>query len=477
MKPIPLFGDGIKSYSEAVTAQRRLNVFFDARNDGDKQQLVIRGTPGSQLWVTLPVYPIRGWREVKGVLYAVAGANLYSVTTAGTITLLGSMATGGTSLVSLSDNGLQVIVVDGSAGYVFTISGATFASIIDGNFPNGATTVAFLNGRFYVEKPNSQQFYVSASYDGKTWTPATFASKENNPDLLSAVDVLNGMLILWGQTTTEFWQDVGAAGVPVQRINGATQTWGLAAKFSRAYLNNTEVFLGKNPQGSYQVLMLNGYTPQRISTSDLENIIGSFSTSSDAVALTYMIDGHPMYQLTFPTGGRSFLFDAITNLWFDVQTGLSLQARHFGNLGVVFNSNNYISDYSSGNVYQVRGDVYTDNLQPIKRQVTSRHVANDGNRFTIDKIFLDMETGVGLQSGQGSAPMISMEVSKDKGKTFSAPLSVSLGAVGQYESPRPMWRRLGASVDFVFRFTVTDPVKFILIAGSAVTRSMEGQSG
>ncbi|MDB5975143.1 MAG: hypothetical protein JWR07_1903 [Nevskia sp.] len=475
MKPIPLFGDGVKSYSEAVTAQRRLNVFFDVRTDGDKEKIVVRGTPGTVLWITLPVFPIRAWRVVKGVMYALAGANLYSVTSAGVVTTLGSI-TNGSSLCSMSDNGLQVILVDGIAGYIYAIGGA-FTTIVDANFPAGASTVGFLNGRFYVESPNTLRFYLSGSYDGTLWTPVAFASKENNPDNIVAVDVLNGMLILYGGDTTEFWQDNGVANVPVQRIGGTTQTWGLAAKFSRANLNNTQAFLGKNPQGSVQVLMLDGYKPVRISTSDIENIINGFSTFSDAVALTYMIDGHPMYQLTFPTGGRSFLFDAVTHMWFEVQTGLGLMARHYGNLGIVFGAVNYMADYSSGNIYQISGTVYTDNLQPIKRQVVSRHVSNGGNRFSIDKIFLDMETGVGLQSGQGSTPMISMEVSKDKGRTFSAPLSVSLGAVGQYESPRPIWRRIGAAIDFVFRFTVTDPVKFVITSGSAKTRSQEGSDG
>lgn len=473
MKPVPLFGDGIQSYSQVVTAQRRLNCFYDPRPDQDKTQAVLRGTPGTLIWATLPVSPIRGWHIVNSTFYAVAGANLYSVSSVGAYTYLGSIPVG-TGLVSMADNGVQLIIVDGTGGYTFTIAGSVFATIVDGNFPNGATTVAFLNGRFYVNKPNSRQFYVSQSYDGTLWTPVAFATKENSSDLLFAVDVLNGMLILWGVNTTEFWQDVGAANVPVQRINGSTQTWGLAAVFSRAYLNNTEVFLGQNSQGSVQVMMLSGYVPVRVSTTDIENIINSFSTFSDAVALTYMLDGHPMYQLTFPTGGRSFLFDALTNLWSEVQTGLALLARHYGNLGIVFNSINYISDYQSGNIYQLSATQYTDNGTPIKRQVASRHIRNAGNVFGIDELFLDMETGVGLQSGQGSDPQIMMDVSKDGGRTFGIPRMKSLGAVGQYLSPRVIWRRMGSARDFVFRFTMTDPVKFILTGGSVTTRSQEG---
>lgn len=468
MKQIPLFGNGIKSYSEVVTAQRRINCFFDARPDGDKNSYVLRGTPGTVKRFELPSTPVRGWRVVGANMYVVSGRTLYKITDAGVVSSLGTMAAA-TDNVSLADNGIEIMIVDGVGGYVLTVATGVFTTIVDANFPNGATTVSFLNGRFQVEKADSRQYYVGQSYAGATWTPAIFASKENTSDPIIAVQVWNGALILWGSSSMEFWQDIGAAPVPYKRIDGASQSWGLAAVWSRAELNNSVVFLGQNPQGSVQVLMLNGYVPTRISTSDIENIVNGFSTFSDAVALTYMIDGHPMYQLTFPTGNRSFLFDALSGQWQEVQTGLALVNRHYANLGVVFNTLNYVSDYSSGNIYQLVDTEYTDDGTAIKRQGVSRHIRHNGNPFSVDELVLDMDTGVGLQSGQGSDPQIVLKISKDGGRTFGAERWVSIGKVGQYFSPRVIWRRLGMSVDFVFQFTMTDPVKFVITSGYAST--------
>jgi hypothetical protein len=473
MKPIPLFGTGIKSYSQVVTAQRRLNCFFDARTDGDKNAFILRGTPGSVLWVTAPSAPIRGWKVIRGVLYGVAGATVFTVDAVGTITIRGYIPYG-TGKVGLADNGIELIIVDGVGGYILTLGTNVLSVITDGNFPNGATTVSFLNGRFQVEKPNSRQFYIGQSYDGANWTPVAFASKENSSDDIVAVQVLNGSLILWGSTAMEFWQDVGASPIPYQRINGASQTWGVAAKWSRAELNNSLVFLGQNPQGSVQVLMLDGYNPRRISTSDVENIINNFDTFSDAVALTYMIDGHPMYQLTFPTGGRSFLYDAATGAWQEVQTGLALLDRHHADLGIVFNSKNYVSSYLDGGIYELDANAYTDNGTYIKRQATTMHLRNGGEEFSLDEVMLDMETGVGLQVGQGTDPKIMLQASKDGGRTFGCERWASIGKVGEYLSPRVIWRRLGRSRDFVLQFTLTDPVKFIITSGFASSAD-EGQ--
>lgn len=477
MKPIQLFGDGVSSYSQIVTAQRRLNCFFEIRADGDKSQLIIRGTPGSFLWVTLSTNPVRGWKVVGSFLYVVAGSTVLKVATDGSYSLIGTV-TSGTNLVSLADNGIELIIVEGTFGWIVTLSSGAIAKITDPNFPTAPTTVSFLNGRFQVGSPGTRQFFVSQSYAGSVWTPAIFATKENSSDNLIAVQVLNGVLLLWGPNSLEFWQDIGASPVPYQRINGSSQTWGLAAIGSKALFNGSLVFLGQNPEGTVQVMRLSGYKPVPISTNDIESILNKMVQTgvgvSDAVALTYMVDGHPMYQLTLPAGGRSFLYDDLSKAWQEVQTGIELTQRHYGNLGIAFNSLNYVSDYRNGNVYQLSPDTYTDNGTPIKRQVISRHIRNAGNPFSIDDLYIDMETGVGLQSGQGSDPKIMMQVSKDGGRTFGIERWKSIGKVGQYLSPRVIWNRLGQAVDFVFKFTMTDPVKFIIT--SAVATSIDESS-
>lgn len=466
MKPVPLFGTSIASISRQLSSQRRINCFYDIRKDQDKTTIAVRATPGSFGAFTLNDSPIRGWRVVGNYLYVVAGSSVFQVASDSTATLLGTIPNSG-QLVTMTDNFLQLGFVDGSRGYFLTLPSGAPTLITDPNFPNGCTSIDVLNSRAYAEQPNTRSFFASVQLDLSVWTPAAFGTKENASDNLSAVDVLNGALILWGLQNTEFWQDVGLAPLPVQRVNGASQTWGLAAKYSRASLNNTKIFLGQNPQGGVQVLMLNGYTPERVSDSDIENIISGFAIYSDAIGLTYMVDGHPMYQLTFPNANRSFLFDASTRFWFEVQSGLSDFVRNFANLGIVFNAKNYVSDASTGIVYQLSTTSYTDSGSAIKRMVTSRHVRMDGNEFGISEIVLEMETGNGLPFGQGLNPQIMMQVSKDGGRTWGPERWKSMGRLGQYRK-RLIWDCIGSSRDFVFRFTMSDPVSFVITLAEAV---------
>jgi hypothetical protein len=360
-------------------------------------------------------------------------------------------------------------IVDGQQGYSVPLPSGSPTLITDPNFPNGCTSIATLDSRSLAPVPNSRSFNVCQLLAGGTWSPLLQGTKENSSDLLVAVDVLNGFIVLWGATHMECWQDNGnaAPAVPYSRINGASQTWGLAALHSRVQLANTMAFLGQNPQGGVQVLMLNGYTPQRISTSDIENIISSFPVYSDAIGLTYMLDGHPIYQLTFPSANRTFIYDAVTGFWGESQTGVGYIGRDAANLSIVFNTKNFVSDTTTGNIYLLDPNVYTDvGGAAIKRQVVSRHVRVNGNEFSIAEIVLEMETGVGLDSGQGSDPQIMMRVSKDGGKTFGPERWKPLGKKGKYFK-RVRWTRLGSARDFVFMWTVTDPVKFIITLGEA----------
>jgi hypothetical protein len=157
-------------------------------------------------------------------------------------------------------------------------------------------------------------------------------------------------------------------------------------------------------------------------------------------------------------------------MWGEAQTGVGLTGRHYCSLGTGFNGKFYCGDASAGRLYQLSSTAYTDNGNIIPRLLQSRHVFTDYNILGIDELFLDMETGVGLQSGQGSLPQIMLQVSKDNGRTFGIERWVTFGAVGQYKDHRAIWRRFGSSRDFVFRFQMTDPVKFTLSGGGLILK-------
>lgn len=474
-------GGGMAGKSLTVTAQRKLNIYLEHRPDGDKGVKVVAfGTPGMKPRFTInPAVPapIRGLAGTVTALYVAAGSNFYQLTPSGSITTTLPF-TLSANLVSMAYSPTQLVIVDGLGGHLYA-SGVL--SSIGGSFPALARTVTYCSTFFVAEQPGTQNFWVSNSNDGSTWTGLSFGAAAQYSDNIAAVDNMLGNLVVFGTGHMEFWQDVGATPQPFAPLLSATNEWGLAAIFSRAHLNQSIYLLGVTRAGQVQVCQIQGYNVVVVSTPDVDSIINapSFGSTSDAVGLTYQIDTHAFYQLTFPSADRSFLFDASTSIWSEVQTGhtTNYATRHLANLSTTVAGQAVLSDSESGTVYTMDPQTYTDNGATIERELVTRHALNGYNEFTIDEIFIDMAQGVGLSSGPGSDPWIMLQVSRDSGHTYETEQWAPVGAQGNYgaDGNRVIWQRQGSARIFTLKLRYTEPTKFVIANGALSVRAMRPQ--
>lgn len=465
MKIIALFGGSTRQKSAVVTSQRRLNCYFENRPDQDKTKVAVYGTPGLQAKFNVGTgQPLRAFLGSQVSLYAVAYNQFLSLGATGNTIASGTLNTF-SGLCSLAASPTQIVITDGNTGYLWTVATNTLTPIA--SFPAiGAQTCTFVSGFFVAEQPGTQIFWVSNSNDGSTWNALAFASASIYSDTILAVDNLLGNLVVFSQQHMEFWGNSGQFPEPFVPLISAANEYGLAAIFSRAHVDQTIIFLGVTRTGQVQSVQIVGYNANIISDADMEAIWNSFATVSDAVALSYEQDTHKFYQLTFPTANRSFLFDCSTRLWSEVQTGTSVTpVRHAGNLSTYYAGQTLVSDAATNQIYTMSPTQYTDNGVTIIRELITRHILSQFNRVRISLLYLDMETGVGLQTGQGVNPMIMLSSSKDNGRTWSAERWVSLGAVGTYLT-RVLWRRFGSARDYVFKIRMSDPVKFVITEGA-----------
>ena len=131
--------------SKPWSGSRLVNAFSE-KADGDKLDLfAVMAIPGLVSFATQGSLPVRGMTRMGATLYAVIGQTLYSVSSNGTTSALGTI--GGANPVRMVDNGTQIAIVGGAfgrTGYVY--SGGTVQTGIE-NLPE-VTDVAYIDGYF-----------------------------------------------------------------------------------------------------------------------------------------------------------------------------------------------------------------------------------------------------------------------------------------------------------------------------------------
>lgn len=190
----------------------------------------------------------------------------------------------------------------------------TYTTVGSG-FPNGCKTVSYMDGRFIAIKPNTQYFYVSDVLDGKTWDAINVQTVDSNPDYVTGQIVSHNELFVFCENSGETYYDSGTTPTPFIRNQTGIFEAGCIAPYTIKEVDNSVFFLGNTSSGTGIVYRMVGLTPTRISTYSIEYSIQNMSDISDARAFTYQKDGHHYYVLTFPTGNKTFVYDANTNLW------------------------------------------------------------------------------------------------------------------------------------------------------------------
>jgi hypothetical protein len=407
---------------------------------------------------------VTGLTPVSYGVYTVQPGTPASTTTSGngtglTLTLTFGTGTGGTG--SYVVNGTQTVGSETMYALNFSVLPSS-----DGGF-SGADVVDIVDNYFVYNRPNTQQWGASGILSPIS-PQLSFSSKDGAPDNLVSIIVDHREVYLLGETSSEVWIDAGLFPFPFQRIPGTNTQHGIAAKFSVARLGNSFAYVSRNLRGQAQIMMMNGYTPTRISTHAVENTLVD-KYISDARAWTYQLEGHEVYVVSFPTLDLTWAYDVSTNMWHKWLSvdNQNVFHRHRGNCQANFQNMNLVGDYANGLVYQLDKTNYTDNGNEVRRIRRAPHMVSDYQRQYFDELQIYFQPGVGLSNGltANENPQAMLRWSDDGGSTWSNEHWTSIGQQGAYKN-RAIWRRLGWARDRVFEVVVTDPINAVIIAAN-----------
>lgn len=354
------------------------------------------------------------------------------------------------------------LVVRHNAG-VQVIESDSAAFITDDDLPDDVISTAYASG-YHAYLEENRKFTLSSLENAKTINALDFATAEKKAGKAVRIVEHAGELVIFNSTWTEFWRNVDDADFPFAPIGFKPR--GLMAAHAVVPCDNTLMFPGDDGI----VYGLANYDPVRISNHHVERLIQEDADKASIFGFGWSRGGHAFASFTGADWTRCY--DANTKLWHSRQS----YGRNDWRVRWAVPAWNKIivGDALSGKLGYLDSNTYTEFGDPIIWKVVSPPMHAFPNGGIVDAFHMDLATGYGTLSGQGSEPKVMLRVSKDGGNTFGQYRELELGVRGKHAT-RVTARRLGAfgPKGIVFEISISDPVVRALVGCDVEVRGLK----
>ena len=438
----------------------------------------VKGAPASRvLWQRVPGLRAiqtnsghshnRGMVSIGGILVIVLDLRAYSVTeSSGTFLLADLGAIAGTDRMTIAQNNASPTVntVGVSSSGVFNLfSGSAPSSFADGDLltPN---SVSVLNGLFVFTTAGG----VIQTSDQNAVTVSSLAVEALSEGALTRGVVFGNEFYAFGPSFFRVYRDAGTSPFPlgytgIKRDVGIIGTHAIAGweKGGPGRL----VWVGDDGV-VYQ--MEAGYVPAPISSQAVQDDIAAADDSTLLEASVYSIRGHSFFVLTNPgVWTREYNFG--TGSWHERKSHGRTDWR---GRGTIYHFGRWlVGDVSTGNVYELRQDVFTENGDPLPHILYSGVMHNKPGRLNAVETHFYYTGGQGNADGLDpieTAPVAQIEISLDGGATFGSPLTRALGKEGEFDAVVSIGTTGDATRHGIqYRQTVFDPVDVAFMGADA----------
>ena len=173
--------------------------------------------------------------------------------------------------------------------------------------------VAASQDTFYSPAANNT-WRLSGQNNGLLWlsiaqTVGILESKPDNTQAVVRFPSKGNMILVMGETVTEYWYDTGAQLFPYQRQNQASIDYGCVSPATVAYMDEIVVWLARNEKSGPVIMFTTGAEPQKITTDGIDFKLSEIDNPEDSQGFLYRKNGHLFYHINFYTDNMSFVVD------------------------------------------------------------------------------------------------------------------------------------------------------------------------
>ncbi len=459
--------------SESLDAAQTINLFrATVGDDGNAKQRALYGTPGLLALTNVVRVGCRGCFSQDGRAWTVIGDGLYSVDLATmAATYIGVILNDGKP-VSFSSNGRggeQLAIVGGGQLKILSLTSNILGAAVTLPLTNAPVLVDYLDGYFLLHETNSIRTWYSALLNGNSWDALDFFSRSGSSDNLVGILVVGALVWRFGSQTTDCVYDSGDADTPFLPVPNSEIGVGACSPWAIGLLADAPIWMAQNDQGRGWVVTGTVGSAARVSTPAIDYALGKAETLTDAEVLLYEQEGHAFACFTCPSLNQTWCYDATEQDWHQRATWEPLMGTYHrwrvrGACAV--GQAILVGDYETGDLYTLDLDTFTENGATIRRLRRVPYLSDSNQWGFLYQVELGIEAGVGLSSGQGSAPLAMLRVSKNRCKTWGPTTTATMGEQGNYGAAC-IWRRLGRPrLDRLgLEVTITDPVRVVLGPG------------
>lgn len=479
MANFTLKGGFYQGRSVIANAQRCLNLYPEKNAEDAPSPYTMYLTPGltilrAQSAADGPAAGVSrgGFTASNGDAFCVVGRTIYFVDAAFRFNALGTLVDDLTTPVSMQDNGIDLVIVDGTdLGYTVNLTTYAFAQITDPNF-FGADKVDYIDTFLVFNLPGTRTWYSSDS-NSVSFNALALANKTGLPDLLQSIICMHREVWLLGtRWSTEVWYDAGTSPFPFQLSPGVFMEQGCVAKYSICKNDLMIFWLSRDKDGLATVFMGQpGGKVTRISTPAIAALLSVYDGDvlSSVIGMTYKQQDHVFYMINLPD--RTLSFDVSESLWHERayinDDGEEECVRY--NWTTLMHNQVVCGDRETGALYKLDLGAYTDinpttgEASPITRRRGFPAIVLDGDQASFPMFRAFMQTGEADQSLEDLDVQVWLRWSQNGGRTWGQPVAQSLGKVGEYMT-QPQWRQLGVSRDMVFELFWSMPANTALLS-------------